>query len=204
MDTITLRRLRLGLDLTEHWFVASRVSAIGRITTQRNVALYRLPPFPHTDADEYWNLRSITLGPNGVLWVGNGKNIVRAYVRFGQTATTTELTSSLNPAPFGSAVMFAAVVRSVTGTPPTARPSPSGMGYALGNCPLEKRDCSVDEFVAFIWYIDNHCIVRGRRPFWREYFSGSAASSEPRCESRNLHPPGFQRKSFYLRPASDF
>ena len=66
--------LTLGPD-GAFWFVSSRVSLIGRLTSGGQMTLYRLPPGGH--ADEVGALRNIVLGPDGALWVTDEPNIVR-------------------------------------------------------------------------------------------------------------------------------
>jgi virginiamycin B lyase len=60
------------------WFTAARVNVLGRITTEGDVTLYRLPPISF--ADESWVSRGMTLGPDGALWITNDGMVVRAAI----------------------------------------------------------------------------------------------------------------------------
>jgi virginiamycin B lyase len=120
------------------WFASSRVSVIGRMSTQGEVTLYPLPPLGI--GDESWISRSITLGPDGALWIGNAGCIVRASVRNGRSPTTTTLASSLNPSLYGQAVTWAAMVTTSGSVPPTGtvafRWSNSGRIFTIGTATL--------------------------------------------------------------------
>ncbi|MGC2196746.1 MAG: Ig-like domain repeat protein [Terriglobales bacterium] len=97
------------------WFASSRVSVIGRMSTQGEVTLYPLPPLGI--GDDSWISRSITLGPDGALWIGNSGCVVRAFVRTDRTPTNATLASSLDPSVYGQAVAFTILVTANSGAP---------------------------------------------------------------------------------------